>query len=49
MVGGSKSELYKMLAENTIQPSTSPWASPIALDAKKNGEVQYCVNYHMVN
>ena len=34
-----KGELDKMLAENIIWPSTSPWASPIVLVPKKDGKV----------
>lgn len=38
-----------MLAENIIQPSTSPWASPTVLVPKKDGRIQFCVDYHKVN
>ena len=44
-----KQELDQMLAENTIQPSTSLWASPIVLVPRKDGEVQFCVDFHRVN
>lgn len=44
-----KQELDQMLAENIIQPSTSPWASPIVLVPKKDGEIQFCVDYCKVN
>ena len=44
-----KDELDKMLAGNIIRPSTSPWASPIVLVPKKDGEVRFCVDYRKVN
>lgn len=44
-----KQELDQMLAENIIQPSTSPWATPIVLVPKKDGEIQFCADYHKVN
>ena len=42
-------ELGKMLAENVIEPSASPWSSPIVLVKKKNGETRFCVDYRAVN
>ena len=37
-----------MLEKNVIQPSISPWASPIVL-VKKDGSTQFCVDYRKVN
>ena len=41
--------LQDMLAKGVIQPSSSPWASPIVLVPKKDGNVRFCVDYRKVN
>ena len=38
-----------MLEKDVIQPSTSPWASPIMLVQKKHGTLRLCVDYRKVN
>ena len=38
-----------MLEKNTIQPSNSPWTSPIILVKKKNGALRFCVDYRKLN
>ena len=44
-----RDELQKMLDMDIIQPSTSPWASPIVLDTKKDGSIRFCVDYRALN
>ena len=42
-------QLQKMLKQNVIQPSRSPWASPIVLVRKKDGCLRFCVDYRSLN
>ena len=41
--------LEQMLQKKVIQPSTSPWASPIVLVRKKDGTLRFCVDYRKLN
>ena len=44
-----KQLLGNMLKNDVIQPSSSPWASPIVLVRKKDGSMRFCIDYRKVN
>lgn len=37
--------VHKMLVQGVIVPSKSPWASPVVLVCKHDGEMCFCVDY----
>ena len=45
----AKKLLSDMLTRAVIQPSSSPWASPVVLVPKKDGSFHFCINYRNVN
>ena len=42
-------QLKKMQATGVIQPSSSPWASPVVMVKKKDGSHRFCVDYRVLN
>ncbi|KAL5967725.1 Transposon Ty3-I Gag-Pol polyprotein [Taenia solium] len=39
----------KMITDDVIRPSKSPWASPIALVKKSDGSLRLCIDYRKLN
>ena len=42
-------EINSMLENDMIEPSTSPWSSPILLATKKDGSIRFCIDYRRLN
>ena len=47
--GEVSKQIQDMLSQGVIQPSTSPWASPLVLVKKKDGSYRFCVDYRKLN
>ena len=45
----SKKMVDDMLRKDIIQPSSSPWASPIILVPKKDASLRFCIDYQKIN
>ncbi|GET52812.1 retroviral-like aspartic protease 1 [Rhizophagus irregularis DAOM 181602=DAOM 197198] len=44
-----KKEIDKMLKEEIIQESCSPWSSPIVIVNKKTGDKRFCIDFRKIN
>ena len=44
MKSTAEEEVQKMLREDIIEPSDSPWASPVVLVKKKDSSIWYCID-----
>jgi len=39
----------EILSAHVVNESSSPWASPVVLVAKKSGDLHFCIDYRRIN
>ena len=44
-----RKQVNDMMDQGVIEPSSSPWSSPIVLVHKKDGPYHFCLDYHRPN
>jgi len=42
-------EVQEMLRNDVIEPSSSPWSSPVVIVRKKDGRPRFCIDFRKVN
>ena len=45
----AEEEINKMLRDEVIVPSISPWSSPVCMVTKKDGTIRFCIDYRKLN
>ena len=45
----TKKQVAKLLEQEFVRPSTSPWAAPVLFASKKDGGLRFCVDYRALN
>ena len=42
-------QVQKLVEQGCVEPSTSPWASPVVLVKKQDGSWRFCVDFRAIN